>query len=104
MDDERLISEALRAEAARREFSVPPAGLVWWKAELRMRREKAERAMRPIALAEKGAVACSAVAMAAVCVWGLSSGQSQMVLAAVGAFVVLAAGAGSALWVARTKK
>jgi hypothetical protein len=104
MDDERLVSEALRAESARREFSVPPVGLVWWKAELRLRREKTERAMRPIAIAERAAAIFAAVAMAAVCAWGVSSGQSSMVLAAVGGFVVLAVGAGSAVWIARSKK
>jgi len=34
------------------EGEPPPAGLIYWKAQLRARREQAERAMRPAALVE----------------------------------------------------
>ena len=35
---------------------VPPAGLVYWKAELRMRRERTEQALRPLQWIEAGSV------------------------------------------------
>ena len=40
------------------DVKLPDAGLVWWKAQLRARREAAEAAARPIALAERFALAC----------------------------------------------
>jgi hypothetical protein len=48
---------------------LPDAGLVWWKAQLRARREAAELAARPIALAERFALACSLAALLAFVVW-----------------------------------
>jgi len=36
---------------------VPNAGRIWWKASLAARREAAERALRPIRIAEKAALA-----------------------------------------------
>ncbi len=45
-------SEQLRAAAP-----VPEAGRVWWRATLAARRASAERAMRPILIAEKAALA-----------------------------------------------
>jgi predicted anti-sigma-YlaC factor YlaD len=35
-------------DRARRDAPIPPAGLVWWRAQLRARREGAEAAARPI--------------------------------------------------------
>jgi hypothetical protein len=52
---------------------VPHAGRVWWKAQLRARREAAERAARPISVAQWAAFACAAVALAGVCVWQWSA-------------------------------
>lgn len=45
-------SEQLRTAAP-----VPEAGLVWWRAMLAARRAAAERALRPILIAEKAALA-----------------------------------------------
>jgi hypothetical protein len=54
------------AEAEPAEVRLPDAELVWWKAQLRARRAAAEKATRPIALAEKAA--CSAVGLAMIAV------------------------------------
>ena len=51
------------------EVKLPDAGLVWWKAQLRARREAAELATRPIALAEKFALACGMAVLLAFIVW-----------------------------------
>jgi len=48
---------------------LPDAGLVWWKAQLRARREAAELATRPIALAEKFALACGVGVLLAFTFW-----------------------------------
>ncbi len=48
---------------------LPDAGLVWWKAQLRARREAAELATRPIALAEKFALACGMAVLLVFMVW-----------------------------------
>ncbi|HET7212960.1 MAG TPA: hypothetical protein VFL79_05195 [Terriglobia bacterium] len=45
---------------------VPNAGLVWWRATLAARRAAAERALRPILIAEKASLAIGAGALLAV--------------------------------------
>jgi hypothetical protein len=64
-----LVAGALRQEAAvaRGEVRLPEGGAVWWKAQLRARREAAERATLPIKIVEKVAGVSAAVAL----VWGL---------------------------------
>ncbi len=53
--DAAMVAEFLRLESnlAGAEARLPDPGLVWWKAQLLARREAAERAVRPIAVAEK---------------------------------------------------
>jgi hypothetical protein len=47
-------------EAGWREARVPPAGRVWWRAEMRLRQEAAKKAATPIAVAHALAAACAA--------------------------------------------
>jgi hypothetical protein len=42
-----------------RDARVPPAGAVWWRAQMRARREAAEAAIRPITVVERLALACA---------------------------------------------
>jgi predicted anti-sigma-YlaC factor YlaD len=65
--------EELRAEAA-----VPDCGLVWWRAQLRARREAAKVAGRPITAAQVMALA-SAAGLAGAC-FGATSAWFQAVL------------------------
>ena len=51
------------------DVKLPDAGLVWWKAQLRARREATELATRPIALAERFALACGMAVLLAFIVW-----------------------------------
>jgi len=51
------------------DVKLPDAGLVWWKAQLRARREAAELATRPIALAERFALACGMAVLLAFLLW-----------------------------------
>jgi len=66
-----LVAGLLREENAAllADVKLPDAGLVWWKAQLRARREAAEFAARPIALAERFALACGLAVLLAFMVW-----------------------------------
>jgi hypothetical protein len=48
---------------------VPSAGLVWWRAEMRSRRDAVERATRPMRIVEWTALACVLAALAFVLYW-----------------------------------
>jgi hypothetical protein len=69
--DAALASSFLLAmrEEDRTEARVPHAGRVWWKAQLQARRAAAERAARPITLAQSAAFACAALTFVGICVW-----------------------------------
>jgi len=66
-----LVARLMREEHASMlaDLKLPDAGLVWWKAQLRTRREAAELATRPIALAERFAMACGLAVLLAFVVW-----------------------------------
>ena len=66
-----LVAGVLQEENASllADVKLPDAGLVWWKAQLRARREAAELATRPIALAEKFALACGMAVLLVFMVW-----------------------------------
>jgi hypothetical protein len=66
-----LVAQFLREEHASllADKKLPDAGLVWWKAQLRVRREAADLATRPIALAERFALACALASLLAFMVW-----------------------------------
>jgi hypothetical protein len=66
-----LVAQFLREENASllTNMKLPDAGLVWWKSQLRARREAADLATRPIALAERFAVACGLASLLAFVVW-----------------------------------
>jgi C4-dicarboxylate transporter len=48
---------------------VPSAGLVWWRAEMRARRDAVNRATRPLRIVEWTAVLCMVVALGVVLAW-----------------------------------
>jgi hypothetical protein len=90
------IAAFLQAPAAP---AAPEPGLMWWKLELRARREKALRAMRPLALAEHSAACLLGGALLGGIVW-LGSIPSVLGLAAAAAAAVLGLFAGSAILLA----
>jgi len=53
-------------EATRLRAPLPPAGRVWWRAEMRARREAARHAVQPIGVALGLAIACAAGLAAAL--------------------------------------
>jgi hypothetical protein len=82
---------------------VPEAGLMWWRLELRARREKHARAMRPLVVAEGVAAALVGLSCVAGLVW-LSTVWPALGLTAGIAGGVLAVSAGSALLLAASRK
>jgi hypothetical protein len=60
--DVAAVAVALHAEHEPewREARVPPAGRVWWRAEMRARQEAAKKAAQPIVVAHALAAACAA--------------------------------------------
>ncbi len=51
--DLALVADSLRQDnEAAAEARLPSAALVWWKAQLRARREAAQQALRPVRIAE----------------------------------------------------
>lgn len=66
-----LAAEYLRneGEAAAAEMHLPSASFVFWKAQLRARRESTERALRPVRIAEKAAAASSVAVAGSLLLW-----------------------------------
>lgn len=83
--------------------AVPEAGLMWWKLELRARRERAARAMRPLMIAERAAACLLGGALLGGILW-LGSFSSALGLVAAAAAGVLGVSAGSAILLASSRK
>jgi len=98
-----MVAGFLEQAAGTADTRVPEAGFVWWKSQLRARREAAARAERPIVVAERAA----AVGTVLVAVWAaawFSTESALVAMAAVGALVVLGVTAGSVLLYAWSRK
>ena len=65
------VFQALQTDLAEtvRQVQVPSAGLVWWRAELRARREALRTAERPLTLIPALAGACGVGVLAALLAW-----------------------------------
>ena len=70
-------------EETREQAPIPDAGRVWWRAQLRMRREAARAAGRPITAAQVLAFACAAGVLGAC--FGATSSWLQSAVQAFGA-------------------
>lgn len=57
---------------------VPSAGLVWWRAEMRVRREAIERATRPMKIVEWTALICVLAALGVFLYWIRPSALAAM--------------------------
>jgi hypothetical protein len=66
-----LITGYLRQEGklAQSEAVLPDSGFVWWKARLLARRAAAERATRPVVIAERVGLIAGALAAAGLAAW-----------------------------------
>lgn len=70
--------ECVREETAALPDAIPDSGRVWWKAQMRARREAVEAAGRPITAVQVAAFACATALMGA-CI-GATSSWFQAVL------------------------
>jgi hypothetical protein len=71
---------------------VPSAGLVWWRAEMRSRRDAVSKATRPIRIVESVAAGCAAAATLGLLLWfGLPALQALLGQPSIAFFVGLAA-------------
>ncbi len=53
------------------EASLPDPGLIWWKRQWAIKREAAQRAVSPIAWAERIGLACGTGVLVATFIWNL---------------------------------
>lgn len=98
-----VTAEFMNQAAVTVDSPVPPAGLVWWKAQLRARREDAAAAARPVVVAER-AVAVLALLGAVWAVAWLSAGSTPAAIAGVIALALITTAAAGALLFAWSKK
>ena len=97
----RFLQEESDSESPIAEIKVPSAALVWWKAQLRTRREAAQQALKPVRIAERVALACALLGALASLVWfgdmagltvsGLFSFESGLVVSTGAALLCLMA-------------
>lgn len=89
-------------DAAWEQADVPSASAVWWRAQLRARRDAAERATRPVVLVQRVALVYAGVALFGLGVllgpwiraWALATaGVAQLLVPSRDALAVLAAAA-----------
>lgn len=90
-----MVAGFLQEAAATAEAPVQEAGLVWWKMQLRARRDDAARAARPVVVAERVAMATVGLGL----LGGIAWMSAEAAVAAIG-LVVLSAMAGSVVWFA----
>ena len=66
-EDEQVVSAFMTAlaDTQSEESRIPPAGQIWWRAQLSRRQAVAEKAMRPLVITEATAVAMVALGGAA---------------------------------------
>lgn len=69
--DVLLVAHTLQLEnqRARTEVALPAAGLVWWKAQMRAKREATVRAEEPIRMVERAAGIFGIISLVALAVW-----------------------------------
>ena len=59
----------MEGDVAYAEAQVPSSGMVWWRAQMRARREAERAASRPIAIVQAVAFACGAVLVTIAALW-----------------------------------
>lgn len=69
--DVLLVAQALQHESQRAQTEVvlPAPGLVWWKAQMRAKREATVRAAEPIRMVERAAGIFGIISLVALAVW-----------------------------------
>lgn len=101
--DALLVSSFLNEAAGRERVDVPAVGLVWFKSQLRLKREAAERAEKPLVWGQRAVVAIAGVGMAWAASWVMGTSTS-LAVALIGSCVVLSLTAGGLLLASRERK
>ncbi|HEY3442517.1 MAG TPA: hypothetical protein VGK29_17290 [Paludibaculum sp.] len=101
--DTAITAEFLHQAATTVDPHVPPAGLVWWKAQLRARRESARAAARPIVIAERATAIVALLGAIGAMAW-LSTDGTPAAIAAFIALALITTAAAGALLFAWSKK
>jgi hypothetical protein len=101
--DALLVTGFLNELAGEEAASVPAAGLVWFKAQMRLRREAVERAERPLVWGQRVAMVLAGGAMVWASAWAAGT-NSLLATALIGSCVVLGLTAGGLLFAARERK
>jgi hypothetical protein len=99
-----LVTSFLQRATTEGSEELPPAGLVWWKAQLRLRREAEERAARPILWMERAALVLAAVSLGVAGTWWRVEAGPMLWWAAAAGLGVLGAVAAGAVWVAWSRR
>jgi hypothetical protein len=87
--DVALVAQMFRDDHASLGAHVPPSGRVWWRAEMRARREAAEKAARPMAIAEIAGAASVGGALVAVAALLWPAWSLWMLVFAIGSALLL---------------
>ena len=98
-----ITADFLHQAAATADPHVPPAGLVWWKAQLRARRDIAHAAARPLVIAERAAAIVAMLGAIGAMAW-LSAGSTPAAIAGLIALAIITTAAAGALLFAWSKK
>lgn len=93
----------MQQAAATTDAQVPPAGLVWSKAQLRARRAAAHAASRPLVIAERAAAIVALLGAIGAMAW-LSADSTPAALAGLLALALITTAAAGALLFAWSKK
>jgi hypothetical protein len=100
--DAVLVFEFLAEVSEAEQMETPPAGLVWFKSQLRLRREAAERAERPLVWGYRVAAALAMGGMIWASIWVAGAG-ALMAATLIGSVFVLGLTAGGLLMAARDR-
>lgn len=101
--DAMLVAAFLTEAAGKERVEVPSAGLVWFKSQLRLKREAVERAERPLVWGQRAAAALAATGVAWAASWVMGTSAS-LAVALIGSCIVLGLTAGGLLLAARERK
>ncbi len=98
-----LLTGYLHAAGAQQRVDTPAAGMVWFKAQLRLRREARERAERPLVWGQRAVLLMAGAGMAWAAGWAMGTSAS-LAAALIGSCVVLSLTAGGVLLASRERK
>ena len=98
-----ITADFMHQAAATLHTHVPPAGLVWWKSQLRARRDAAHAAARPVLIAERAAAIVALLGAIGAMAW-LSADSTPAALAGIIALALITTAAAGALLFAWSRK